>query len=315
VYNLSISDIRTFRRCRRRWFYGSTLGYGRAPAEGEKNKYLRAGSMVHEALAAEFGGNGPGGAEAVADVYLQSASEDEREEFEKALAGLRYYLHWAKSNMLVKYAFTERQVQIPLTADANFCCTLDAVAQDHEGLWLLEYKSCSRFPDSSALSLDEQGLAYVWAFMQETKIRLVGTKYIFIRKQAPEPPKVLRSGELSRAKSTLAGTTYTLYRQAIEENALRTEDYTDVLDQLQSMPDPTVRVVPIRYTNACLKAFEKELKEVANEIMSNPVIYPNPTWHECPYCPYYTACELEHNGLDPEPLLMYDFAPTKERYK
>jgi hypothetical protein len=138
---------------------------------------------------------------------------------------------------------------------------------------------------------------YVWLCNHDrdesARIDAFDVVYNILLKKVPKPPRVLKSGALSKAKSQL--TTPWLYRKAIEENDLDPADYEEFVASL----DPhafnvrhRVHVTPER-----IEWWERFLIDLMNE-MKDPLITPVDAVWRCAYCGYRSLCEAKYGEID-----------------
>ncbi len=332
IKEVHISDMRTFKNCRQRWDFSSLLRRGYAHAAPQKHLWL--GSSVHDALEVFYTqGEHYRDAEEMLRIY-ESLLGDDYDEFEKQDLSAKQWGELDKfadlgRGMLEAYAlyaareddfeviYPEVTLKVPLQLAffgreaIVYAGRADGLVKHRGEYWLLEHKTATRLPDMNTLFLDEQCVAYQWGCQIDPRfegMRPVGTIYNFLLKTVTQPPKVLQSGALSKNKTQ--NTTYALYMKSIEEVGYNVADYTDILTYLQSPEKAGSNFyrTHIQRTAEAVKVFEgRFLATIAEMLDPKVVIYPNPSWWSCKYCPFRVPCALVANGLDPRPALDFDF--------
>jgi hypothetical protein len=181
--------------------------------------------------------------------------------------------------------------------------TIDALVRYQGKEWLLDYKTCSRFPPESALSLDEQVGAYLHLARTTEFAHPVGFLWLFCRKKLPAVPQVLKGGGLSKRADM--DTTAAVYARTAKEAGISLagdEFYAKLLSGEAGRE--FFKLVPIRKSPVALDWFGKRLYETIGEMIDpNVVIYANPSWYNCPSCAFEEPCKLLHDGIDPRPTL------------
>jgi len=330
IYEIHVSDMRTFKTCRQRWDFSSLLRRGYAHEAPQKHLWL--GSTIHDALEVFYT---PGefyrDPNTMLDTFESIAEEDfaefELQDISKELwqelddfadlgrAMLEYYAIWSAKNDDFEVLAPEISLRVPLPdmygKKVVYTGRADGLVKLDGAYWLLEHKTAARLPDMSTLFLDEQCIAYLWGCQIDPRFegtRPIGTVYNFLVKKAMGPPKVLKNGSLSKSRSQ--ATTYELYLQAIEDGGYDAANYADILSYLQDpMSDKQVIYrTKIQRTPQAISTFARIFLATIGEMLSpQVVIYPTPSWWSCKYCPFRVPCSLVANGLDPEPLLRSEF--------
>lgn len=253
--NISVSSINSFLRCERAWDIGDA---NRQSLRGKISPkiYLTVGSAVHEAIDAQAAGLDPIQAfedfvvkereERVTyyqEVVSQAPWESEMKEFEEnteLARGLvnQYFDHYGWENPLedlgLKYLGTEIPFSIPLGNGTTFVGTFDGIATDidtESQYFLIENKTAGRKPNLETVRLGNQWQGYNWAFQVLTGETLAGTVYNGIMKRLIKPPKVLKSGELSKDKN--AGVTLKSFLEGLQKGGQDPVKYLDYMTFLE----------------------------------------------------------------------------------
>jgi hypothetical protein len=169
-----------------------------------------------------------------------------------------YVETWNEADKKYTVLATELQFMVKLNENIFFTGTIDLVMQDELGnIWFADHKTTSsldKYEKNSAM--DRQISRYWWALQMIAKgigrvkdketgnwVRfeplidkeIYGFFYNIILKEVPKKPEVLKKGGLSKNKAQK--TTQQLYFQAILDNDLNENDYTDMLEYLGSLPN------------------------------------------------------------------------------
>lgn len=317
-YSIHISDVRTYKTCRQRWYYSSPL---RLNLERKTPKVaLWVGGLAHVGLEALYDSS-PMSLEACLSAYDQWVNK-ELEDLKHAtnyeqltdiatlMRGVLVHYHsWACKHDNFRVIDSEVPFKFPLPhigRNVFFEGTTDGFVQRKDKkYWLLEHKTTSRYPDPKALFLDDQCRAYPWAARVSERFvgrEPLGMVYTFMFKALPVAPRVLKSGRLSKDKSTK--TTAEIYEQEIVRQGLEVKQYRDFLAYLRSQPHRFFRRHYIEVSERSLQAFGQQLMNVGEE-MVNPTtpIFPTRTWHDCTYCPFELPCQMVSAGFDDKPIL------------
>lgn len=343
---ISNSDVRSFKRCRRKWDYLSPL------RRNLKTKKVVArlsfGRGIHVALSDYYALLNEN--KHILQVLLNSFEkwykkeilrleelgvlEEQEEEllelYELGKSMLTSYQPWAAiedSKSFTKVLYNEKRIEIPLL-DYNgkrtcgrYSFKADLIVEDSDGFyWLVDHKTIAT-ANIPSLELDEQAVSYLYGTQRKFGIKLEGFIFNFLLKKIPAVPQVLKNGELSKKKLT---TTYEVFRDTIEkhyETEGKTEierdeifaPFVEILDELQGQANPFFTRIKVYKSQA-------EIQEIGNRLydeyleMRNPKIkiYPNPT-RDCIWdCPLRTLCIVENDAGDLKSLIEDTFETKEE---
>lgn len=337
------SDRIAFKRCRRRWQWGSPLREGLVPVLGRVSSALWFGSGFHFALEDFHGYNKFGNLDDAFDHYVGRFKDDELPEDWKDLVKLArgmfaHYMNWRVNRDLFETVWVddrplvEVSFKLPLPEAAvgrphvYYAGTLDRVVQDEYGdFWLVDYKTTGNF-DTSKLEMDPQVSAYCWAARTMFDLPVQGMVFIQFKKSYPSPPKLLKTtGSFSFDKSQ--NTSYDLYNTAL--TALYGRDYdlcpTDLrnkyidflnflLGQESEQGDRFIRYDLVRRNDSHISSvYDQIILETRDMIDSTIPIYPNPTSNCVWDCPFVTPCMAKDDGSDWEFLLDENYERQLER--
>lgn len=196
----------------------------------------------------------------------------------------------------------------------------DVVGMKDGFLCVADHKTASRELPSAHLDLDDQLTAEVFAWWQATGAFPERAIYNVSYKKHAGPPALLKSGKaLSKAKDQ--GTTYAMYRQAIEDHGFNVADYVDILTALKEREergeDPLFRREEVFRTPGQMDAFERDLFHEFQDmkrVAAHPeMAYPNPTSMECGRCPVRSICTTIQDGGDVAAIIQAGFVIADPR--
>lgn len=293
------SEVTEFLRCAKRYDYR----WVQELEPKQANEKLTIGSAIHKFLEVWYATGSQLGAFTALEAYMQeqSASMDEvtYSEAVTLIAEVcdHYIAHYGKENWKVIAA--EMPFRIHLEGSIYYTGTIDMLVQDQDGkYWIVDHKTTNSLDIFDKNSdMDRQISRYWYAIERYMDINIQGFIYNIILKDYPQPPKVLKSGALSKDKAQK--TTYQLYQQAIVDNNLKEEDYADFLQLLQDQPKEFFRRINVERNISEMRASISELTDVIFDIRDK---HKNRRWYrnitkDCHWdCPYRTLCVAEMDG-------------------
>jgi len=334
IVRVHTSDRILYRRCRRRWNWGSpTRGF--LEAAGSPPAPLWLGTGFHFSLEDFHGWNLWGDPVAALDAYAQSFKPDELpedwvENVELGRSMLHYYSLWYPRRSEFDTLWlndpvtgqpvpqVEVEFEIPLydlwgsyhgvETEVYYVGAFDRVCVDAFGrLWITDYKTAKRI-DTNKLETDPQITAYTWAGSKLYAEGLVeGVLYIQFAKQQSDAVTVLKDGNLSQNKQI--ATTWALYREAlIQRFGSVPPQYVNHLNYLATQEnaegDMFIKRSLVR-RNAYSIAMEeaKIMAEVKEMIDTELPLYPSPD-RDCFFmCPFREPCLAMDDGSDYQHLI------------
>lgn len=323
--NISISEINQYLKCRRAWDYSSNVRQSLRHKATPK-MFLTVGSAVHEAIDAQAGGNDPMEAleeyiekelasrkEAYRDAVGGDPWEVELEDFQEAAQKARdltrqYFNHYGWGNSLESSGLKYLGSEIPFTLDlgefhgvrVNLVGTIDGFATDlatESQIHIVENKTAARKLDPDKITFNNQFIGYCWVFRVLTGINPSSILYNVLFKRKIEPPKVLKSGKLSRDKQ--APVTYASYLEALQSGGHDVIAYTDHLEFLHNREvqgdDRFFLRETFTYSQLQLDNWGDNLYAILDEMVNpNTFIYPN--YNSCDMCFYKDLCHEQEYG-------------------
>lgn len=346
---ISNSDVRRFKRCRRKWNYLSAI---RKNLKIKRIDYkLSLGTGIHVALSAYYShyNKGENGLEVLHSSFAEwyekekarleelGVLEEQEDEmsalFELGKEMLAGYVSWAAEydpKNFTKVLYNEKRIDIPIrNPNGKRTCGIysfkaDLIVEDKDKfLWLVDHKTIATAKVPS-LELDEQAVSYLYGAQRKFNIKLEGIIFNFLIKKLPAIPQVLKNGTLSKKQIV---TTYEVFKNAIEkhygtegkneqERDKIFEPFVEILDELQGQENPFFKRIKIYKS-------QDEIKEIGNRLyyeykeMRKPKIdiFPNPT-RDCIWdCSLRTLCLAQNDGGDVESLIADIFESEEEEKK
>lgn len=336
--SIHISDIRTFRSCRRKWEWSSPLKQNLEP----QVPYIPffTGKALHAALEYYYRDAVP--FNETVDKYLASEEanmeeltqlwDSEKESFEEQVELIRdmidHYAMWQLQDTRkyadrnLEFIALEQGFEIPLPgmpADVTLGGRFDGVVRHRETgeYWIWETKTSRSILElTKSLSNDEQCGVYMYAASQMLDVPIAGVLYNIIRKKAPTIPNTLQSGAISKAKNI--DTTSFVYRSTILEHfpdwseETIQEEYGDILRTLLDNDSKYFLRYPVYRSKTELKNLMENVLATAKE-MVNPdlALYPAPSWNSCSFCQFRSPCLAKNAGGDFQVLLDGEYVHRK----
>jgi hypothetical protein len=262
-------------------------------------------------------------------------SENETIEKQAALARqvLAHYDQWARTetgpyaDRNLEFVSTEQAFRTPIRTARNrrdprfvLAGRFDGVVRSKTDglLYLWEIKTTRSIGERvKQLALEEQANAYTLAAQDVLGQPIAGIVYTLIRKKAPESPRVLKNGLLSRAVDIDTTADHFVNCVRAHHGAQATREfikanYNDVLAELLTQPNKFFARVVIRRTREELQTAARDLYAVAREMRNpNTPVYAHAGTH-CNYCLFREPCLAVAGGRDPQPLLQAGY--TRNTY-
>lgn len=337
TYNIHISDIRSFRSCRRKWDWSSGMRNNLEPSIPYAPFFV--GRAVHYAL----------------ENYYGPAHVDIWESLEKYLAnetkiaGTMWKQEidkWDESVTLISELLQHYQLWIQVDTSAYRDDTLEFMDLEvpfnvpmyhpetgledenirlegrFDGIvlhkptntfWIWECKTARSIGELvKSLENDEQAGAYIYAAQQIKDIEIKGVLYNILRKKAPAHPRVLNTGFLSQTKSADL-TPFSFAADARKAHpdadwAFIEQYYGSYIYSMSIGNNGFFARYPIQRSQFEVKQLVDNLYWTALEMVDpNTKIYPSPTFIQCNFCPFRAPCLTKNRGGDYEALLEAEY--------
>jgi hypothetical protein len=337
VILLRTSDRSLFRRCRRLWGWISHLKMGLQVRE--QADYLWFGTGIHFALEDFHGYNVYGHAGRAFLAYVEASRRADnlpgtwQEHVVLGLGMMSYYSdYWLVHRDPLQTLWIDGVPQVEVNTQIDlgvrdkrgrrilYGLTMDRMLQDeHDQLWICEYKTAKQFREYH-FDFDEQITSYAWGATKLYQQKIAGVVYMQFKKQVPQLPRVLSTGEISVDKRQ--PTTAALYTKMLMDmfgsltnvpqkyvlflNGLISEDTEDA--------DRFINRTNVERNEYQIARFEErlhlELEDMLNEDLP---LYPNFT-NDCSWgCPLQHACLGMEDGSDYEQTLA-SYVRRSDRY-
>lgn len=342
-----VTSISTFSNCRRRWYYERYYSTDRVSGP------MYTGSIVHsflEGLYREYknqldNGNSLDHEEAynsgltafslaMSEKYLKEAKMLERHHDEQYVADLEH----TALKMCFNYADQAKDyiiffkeiigVELPISyVDAESGVEVrgivDLLVKMQNGEYVIvDHKTRSRnmVAIEDALTIDNQLNMYALIVEEQMGITVNQAVHNILYTRYPEVPTVLKSGAISKAKTTLDKTTYDLYLYTIHRNGLYETDYDEELRLLKERKEAGYSPYFDRVFVPVFKSVQHRLnKEVRAKFMDMRNIIDDPeryayrsnNLYNCSYCPFLSVCNIELMGFDPTLILEEHFTAVE----
>jgi hypothetical protein len=347
IIEIHTSDRQTYKRCRRKFGWGSTLR-DNLVRTGPEHKAFFVGTGFHFALEDWWGYRRfEHPALAFAAYYDAHKAEDLPDEAEESLelttGMLTYYVedwleeHPEEFETLVVDGLPQVEVEVAIDItnllwdsvghvdqawlqhalngrSVHYVTTFDRVVIDvHDRIMGLDYKTAAQF-DELNLQTNPQAGAYDWAmdlFYTPVGYKPEGIIWQQHKKTVPTPPERLKSGHLSQ--DMRQSTTYRLYKKAVlERYGTIPERYNSILatlgEQQDYWGDRYIRRDLLRRNQTQREVEQgKIIAEVLEMLNPDLPLYPNPT-KDCSWdCPFKAPCLAKDDGSDYEYILHSEY--------
>jgi hypothetical protein len=346
VSEIHISDVMTFKGCRRKWNYASMLRMGLEPARPYAPFWT--GRAMHYGLEMHYKCKMPAKI-ALFRFLRQEVKQMQslgplwpqerllvRENIRLVADILRHYKAWARSmrgdlaDSMFEVVATEKKFHLPLrdrygraSDHITLAGKIDLVLRHKRTgkLWLGEHKTCRSLDERQGmLAFEEQPSVYLIAAAEEYGETPAGVLYNLIRKKAPELPSTLKKRIIDidddaglKLSCSVKDQTVESFLRAVRQHhgsyatgEFIGEHYGDVLAKLKEKPNEFFRRVPVFRTPAHLDLVRQELWEVAHDMVAAPAIYPNGSM-SCSWCSFKEPCAAKNEGRDEQFVLRENF--------
>ncbi|MDR7534527.1 MAG: PD-(D/E)XK nuclease family protein [Armatimonadota bacterium] len=317
----SFSELETFQRCRRLWWY--TYEQGWAPKRDATQ--LRRGAWVHTLLAAYYAGRDwRAEHDAQLAAVLEAALFDEEREALRAEADLiagvmeRYVEHYADERWeVVEYdgaPLVERELLITLPSGRPLKIKVDLVARDLESelVWVWDHKTRQDFDKHMEAETDYDPQLSIYTLgLRALSLPVAGGLHNFLRMRLPAEPRLNKDGTMSRAPIITDEPTV---RRFIARSGVRIDD-AELLAYLERLPRDAFfrRYYTVRSDDELASiAAEIEAKLDERELARAHGLYTRTLIKECVRCPFFGPCLVSLKGGDEEAVLQEQYARQEE---
>jgi len=332
---LHISDIRSFKSCRRKWNFSSPLRRG-LESNTPYAPFLT-GRAIHHAIEMYYG-SGQLLLDALGEFFeneikemgtLWPAEEEMvQEQIELSSGILEHYGQWLGrdagrlDDKNLEFIALETEFSVPLrnpkgrkSNKIRLAGRFDGLVRiiDEDTYWIWENKTARSITElERSLANDEQCGAYMYAAQEIFDVPITGVLYNILRKKVPTYPRALNDGLLSRAKSI--DTTVWAYAKAIRthhpdwEQDTMWDFYGEVLEHLDMKGNTFFARLPVYRTPSEIQELVLNIWYVGLEMTrASTRLYPSPSWLNCNFCTFKSVCLAMNAGADYEFILSEEF--------
>jgi len=336
VYNIHISDIRTFRACRRKWNWSSPLKENLEPQVPYAPFFV--GRAVHYCLEWYYGpAHRPvwdsldqflnNETKIAGDLWAaEQASWDESVELVQEM--LMHYQLWVQvdptgfRDETLEFMDLEVPFNVPMyhpetgKQDENIRLEgrFDGIVfhKPTGTYWIWECKTARSIGElAKSLENDEQAGAYIYAAQQLKNIPITGILYNILRKKAPTHPRILDSGYVSKAKGDFSPFSYIAdirrNHPDWDWDTIR-EYYGSVFSDMSIIENGFFARYPIKRTPKEITQLVANLYWTAQEMIDpDTKLYPSPTFIQCNFCMFRAPCLTMNRDGDYSALLRSEY--------
>ena len=314
----SASRIGRWRRCLKKGYYSDVLDLKKVATSIAPQR----GVLIHQCLENLYSGKDYTTPIQELKVDMDKVFDEERAEWMELPGELYrimkgYVNHYRSVDSALKTLHTEVEFEIPIGGGHTYSGIIDWIYEDETGVWVVYHKTVKKIPESNELFMDLQTSIYALAAKHVLKRDIQGVVFNHIRTKAPNVPKLLKSGGLSKAA---CDTDIRTYFAEVRKNGLKEEDYRDMAEKLEGNIFFKRTKVPVSTkTLDILKAEIAETlnlietltnryeKEKAESIFTRNIMKQRCTW-DCEFC---KLCFADLAGMNTQDILNNDYE-TKE---
>jgi hypothetical protein len=336
AYNIHISDIRTFRSCRRKWDWASPLRNNLEPSVPYApffvgraihhclEHFYREGEHIWDLLDAFLANE-----EKIAGNLWKQEQDVWDDSVNLITEMLGHYMLWRQVDTSdfrdENLEFVELEIPFnvpmynPVTGIADLAVRLegrfDGIVKHKptDTYWIWETKTARSIGElAKSLDMDEQCGAYIYAAEQLRNTHITGVLYNILRKKAPSHPRILDNGFLSKQKNI--DTTPFAYIADVRRNhpeadwAFIQQFYGEVINGMSIGDNGFFARFPIRRSSYEIKMLADNLYYTAMEMIDPKTpMYPSPTFIQCNFCQFRAPCLAMSRGGNYEALLNAEF--------
>lgn len=336
--SIHISDVRTFRQCRRRWAWSSPLRQNLEPVVPYVPFFT--GRAVHAALEFYYRDGTPFSesldrylhSEEVNMMQLGELWPQEALAFEEQVQLIRdilnHYGLWQEQDdktycdKNLEFITLETAFDIPMPTMTGRASRALRLGGRFDGVvkhiptgtyWIWETKTTRSVSElTRSLQNDEQCGTYMYAASKALHVPIVGVLYNIIRKKPPSEPAIISNGGLSKNRNvdtTSFGYIHSirkLYPDWSDETIM--EMYGDVLASLMENEQKFFMRYPVYRSEQEITLLMEGIYQTAREMVSpRTALYPAPSWMNCNFCAFRAPCLTLNAGGDYNVLLNEEY--------
>lgn len=327
--DIHISDVRTFRQCRRKWNFSSPLRMNLEPTSTYAPFFM--GRAVHHCLELYYSPEHIPLQDSL-DQFIDNEEklmaqggelwtvEKDMIEEQAAMSGdiLYHYELWytaykgSFNDKDLEFISLEQEFEVPLRYPSGRRVHKFQLAGRFDGVvkvkstgeyWIWETKTTRSIKElTQSLANDEQAGAYLYAAQLLLGIPIAGVLYNIIRKKAPTSPRVNQDGTLSKNKSIDTTAAYYFIKARENHPDWSVPDtmsfYNDILNHLALEGKTFFARVPVRRSPFEIDQLSTNLVDTAREMVNKHTpLYPSPNWYNCNFCSFRSPCLAMNAGI------------------
>lgn len=328
----SVTDIRTYRRCRRQWDYSSNARQNLTKI-GTGSPALELGSLIHKALAQwilEYKPNEKLGTLAAIFIsHFNKRFKEIEEEYETRLHAklgptergplldlgnigmammMNYQKRW-KSPIQddMKFAAAEQEIIIDVPGTEHYCD--NCVRLDREQRKITIHSDTTASVNEDCKECNGKGFKFhqLRATLDGLLQHNSGRLYVLEHKTYDNKPKEM----YLRMDDQFTGYAWVVSQLNIGVVGGIAYDglwkRAEVTSRMKATEEDLFMRLPIRKNAEQLEEWGKHVAEQINEMANNPAIYPNVPWQGCFDCGFTDLCEMEMRQEDISSLLKVSY--------
>ena len=326
----SFSELQTFARCPRKYYYNNVLKLQRKRVALP----LALGILMHEALQEYYLGGESAMWQAVEQFeqdYLDKpfVLDDDFVVFEDLLQQtrvmLREYLAYYPNDDLGTVLHVEEQFTLTLASGSVVTFTPDLVVRDADGVvWVVDHKTTGRLPDAGLPYGEMQARLYL-AAVRAMYPECGGFIFNYIRKKAPRQPRLNKTAPHWVSDLARVDTTFDILHTFLLEEAphlLKEPSHRRRLQELYSTNNFFRRVRVLSSAEADAAVVEDTEMWCANmDDAAATGRYPRHFANHlhgimsCQSCSYLAVCQSDLMGWDTESVILQQYEPLDLSHK
>lgn len=342
---IHISDVRTFKSCRRKWMFSSGLRRNLEPIVPYTPFFT--GRAVHYCLQQMYRNHGDATqllpsldafiaketaswVQPLWDTELQMVEEQK-----ELISGIfKHYILWRWVNRAdprmwydqnLSFVSLEHSFNVALPGvKARLAGRFDGVVRDlHGEYWVWENKTARSIDElQKSLANDEQCGTYIYAARKLFNVPIAGVIYNIMRKKVPTTPQILKNGYLSQNHSIdtsaewYQSTVDLTYPDMSQQDKL--DNFGPFIEELRL--DPKKRFfarMPVRRSAEEIDLLIHNLTATARDMLSKRLVeYPSPSVINCNWCLFREPClALTRGDVQMADTILHDNYRTREAYE
>lgn len=203
--NISHSELKTFRRCKRQYYYKVIEGLEPRMTDPK----LKFGTWFHTLLQAHYSGEDWQKAHAREVKKFNNLFLEEREFYgdlpELAERMMHSYMwRYGKKEKDWEVLYVEETFTVHFQEGDEFSFKPDLIVRDHstpaKDIWVVDHKTVRSIPSGEWRLEDLQSTLYPWALREGMDLPIKGFLFNYIRRKAPSIPHINKDGSISKRR-------------------------------------------------------------------------------------------------------------------